>query len=218
VAVLEKNESNRFLPLVRTGKTAQVVRGDAALRESLNLVNVAAARCIVVATSDDMANIQTALNARQIKPGIRVILRTFDLRTAQQVASTFGFEVALSASALAAPTFVSAALGHTVGQMFALGDYSLAVARLRVAPGSAAVGTELGTVLRGVEARALAYIPSGESPRYRPDPATRLQPGAVLVVIAADAEVRHLTGLLAGPPAAPPASLAPPAARTLGGA
>lgn len=219
VAVLEKNESNRFLPLVRTGKTAQVVLGDAALRGSLNLVNVATARCIVVATSDDMANIQTALNARQINPGIRVILRTFDLRTAQQVAATFGFEVALSASALAAPTFVSAALGHTVGQMFALGDYSLAVARLRVAPGSAAIGTELSALLQGVEARALAYIPPGEPPRYRPDPATRLQPGAVVVVIAADEEVRHLTARLTGSPAAhTPAPVPPPAARTLGGA
>jgi Trk K+ transport system NAD-binding subunit len=198
VAVLEKSEANRFLPLVRTGKAAQLVMGDSALRESLNLVNVAAARCIVAATSDDMANIQTALNARQINPTIRVILRTFDLRTAQQVARTFGFEVALSASALAAPTFVSAALGQTVSQAFALGDHVLAVARLRVGTHSAATGADLGSVLRGLETRVLAYIPPGEPPQYRPGPTTVLQPGAVLVVIAPDEAVRWLTAHLAG--------------------
>jgi Trk K+ transport system NAD-binding subunit len=199
VAVLEKNEANRFLPLVRTGKTAQVVMGDSALRESLNLVNVAAARCIVVATSDDMANIQTALNARQINPRIRVILRMFDVRTAQQVARTFGFEVALSASALAAPAFLSAALGQTVGHSFPLGDQVLAVARLQVAPGSPAGGTTLGTLLDRLPARVLSYIPPDDVPRYRPGPATRLQPGAVLVVIATDEALDRLTGQLAGP-------------------
>ena len=206
VAVLEKNESNRFLPLVRTGKAAQVVRGDSALRESLNLVNVAAARCIIAATSDDMANIQTALNARQINPQIRVVLRTFDLRTAQRVGRTFGFEVALSASALAAPTFISAALGQTVSQAFALGDQTLSVARLRVATTGAATGQELATALRGMESGVLAYIPPGEPPQYHPGPATILQPGAVLVVVAADEAVRRLTAYLAGPgPAADPA-------------
>ncbi len=207
VAVLEKNEANRFLPLVRSGKNVHIVRGDSSLRESLNLVNVAAARCVIVATSDDMANIQTALNARQINPRIRVILRTFDLRTAQQVARTFGFEVALSSSALAAPTFVSAALGQTVGLAFPLGDAALAVARLRVAPGSAAAGLGLSMLLEGLGARVLSYSPPGEPPHYRPDPATLLQPGAVLVVVAADEPLRLLTARLAAPP--PAAGAAP---------
>jgi Trk K+ transport system NAD-binding subunit len=199
VAVLEKNEANRFLPLVRSGKNVHIVMGDSSLRESLNLVNVASARCIIAATSDDMANIQTGLNARQVNPRIRVILRTFDQHTAQQVARTFGFEVALSASALAAPTFVSAALGQTVGLAFPLGDATLAVARLRVAPGSAAAGLGLGMLLEGLGARVLSYSPPGEPPRYRPDPAALLRPGAVLVVVAADAALRVLTARLAAP-------------------
>jgi Trk K+ transport system NAD-binding subunit len=199
VAVLENNEANRLLTLGRSGKNVHIVMGDSSLRESLNLVNVASARCIIAATSDYMANIQTGLNARQVNPRIRVILRTFDLHTAQQVARTFGFEVALSASALAAPTFVSAALGQTGGLAFPLGDATLAVARLRVAPGSAAAGLGLGMLLEGLGARVLSYIPPGEPPHYRPDPATLLRPGAVLLVVAADAALRALTARLAAP-------------------
>ncbi len=198
VAVLEKDAANRFLPLVRTGKKTYVMMGDSSLRDSLNLVNVAAARCIIAATSDDMANIQTALNARQINPHIRVILRTFDLRTAQQVAHTFGFEVALSASALAAPTFVSAALGQMVGQAFPLGEQALSVARLPVLQDSPAIGTTLAALLDGLGARALAYIPPGELAQYRPRLTSTLHPGGVLVVVATDGALYRLRARLAG--------------------
>jgi Trk K+ transport system NAD-binding subunit len=198
VAVLEKDAANRFLPLVRTGKKTYVMMGDSSLRESLNRVNVAAARCIIAATSDDMANIQTALNARQINPRIRVILRTFDLRTAQQVARTFGFEVALSASALAAPTFVAAALGQMVGQAFPLGEQALSVARLPVLHTSPAVGTTLTALLDGLGARVLAYIPPGELAQYRPRLTSTLHAGGVLVVVATDGALHRLQARLAG--------------------
>ena len=119
IAVLESSEANRFLPLIRTHREqVQLVIADARLRDSLSLMNVMAARCIITATNDDMANIQAALNARQLNPGIRVVFRMFDQSAAQRVAETFGFQVALSASALAAPTFVAAACGQAVVQDF----------------------------------------------------------------------------------------------------
>ena len=198
VAVLEQDSTNRFLPLVRAGgPETPVVVGDARLHESLTLANVAAARCIICATSDDMANIQTALNARQINPRIRVVLRAFDVQTAQQVAETFGFEVALSASALAAPTFVAAALGQSVTQAFRLAGQELSVARLVVPAASPLAGRPLGDLLAGLGARVLSYTPAGAKPYYRPRPTARLGPGDALLVIAQAPALREIARRLA---------------------
>jgi Trk K+ transport system NAD-binding subunit len=197
VAVIEQSSASRFLPLLRAyRRRAHVLIGDARLREMLALTNVARARCLVACTSDDMANIQTALNARQVNPQIRVVFRMFDQTAAQQVAETFGFEAALSASALAAPPFVAAALGQTVALSFPAGDQVLAVVRLVVPP--RAHGLVLGAVLDGLPAPVLYHLPLGRPPRYRPGPATTLAPGDALVLIATPTTLRAVTARLNG--------------------
>ena len=197
VAVLDRNEANRFLPLVRPLRDVQAVVGDAQLRESLELVNIAAARCIVVATSDDIANIQTALNARQLNPHIRVVLRMFDHSTAQQVGDIFDLDVALSASALAAPAFVAAATGGAVIHEFTIAGEDLVVARVVVpptAPANATLGSLLGDLCAGV----LSCRTSSQPPRYRPRPGVQLNPGDALTVVAALPTLREITRRLAG--------------------
>ncbi len=195
VAVLDRNENNRFLPLVRALDTVQAVIGDAQLRESLELVNIATARCIVVATSDDIANIQTALNARQLNPRIRVVLRMFDHTTAQQVGDIFDLDVALSASALAAPAFVAAAAGGAVVHEFQVAGEELVVARVVVPP--AAAGHTLGDLLHELRAAVLYFSSPGRSPRYRPRPGVLLTPGDAILVIASLPTLRVITGRLA---------------------
>ncbi len=196
VAVLDRNEANRFLPLVRPMRAVQAVVGDAQLRESLELVNIAAARCIVVTTSDDIANIQTALNARQLHPRIRVVLRMFDHTTAQQVGDIFDLDVALSASALAAPAFVAAATGEAVVHEFAIADEPLVVARIVVPPAPPADPT-LGHLLHELRAAVLSYHSPGRPARYRPRPGVQLTAGDTLTVIASLPTLRELTRRLA---------------------
>jgi Trk K+ transport system NAD-binding subunit len=197
VAVIEQSGASRFLPLVRAyRRRAHVLIGDARLREMVALTNVAAARCLVACTSDDMANIQTALNARQVNPQIRVVFRMFDQTAAQQVAETFGFEAALSASALAAPPFVAAALGQTVALSLPIGGQVVSLARLVVAPGSP--GRTLGALLAGLEVRVLYHLAPGQAPRYRPGPATPLAAGDALALLAPPAALRAITARLDG--------------------
>jgi Trk K+ transport system NAD-binding subunit len=195
VVVIEQSSASRFLPLVRAyRRRAHVLIGDARLREMLALTNVAEARCLVACTNDDMANIQTALNARQLNPQIRVVFRMFDQTAAQQVAETFGFEAALSASALAAPPFVAAALGQTVALSLTFGSQALSVVRLVVPPGAHA--RTLGALLDGLAAPVLYHLPGGRPPRYRPGSAELLAPGDALVLIATPATLREVTARL----------------------
>lgn len=201
VAVLENSPTNRFLPLVRTHphrRHARTVIGDARLRASLDLVNVADARCIVAATNDDMANIQTALHARQANPRIRVVFRMFDQDAAQRVGDAFNFEVPLSASALAAPTFVSATLVPSVIRSFKVEGYMLSVMRIAVPSAGTSVGRSLGEVLNGLEARVLYRTPTGQQPQYHPGPDVVLAPGDTLVIVTHEKSLRRLTERISG--------------------
>ena len=66
-------------------------------------------RASVVFTADgDIANIHGALAAVALDPGLHVVLRAFDEEFGRSVEALIPGAVALSASSLAAPGFVSA--------------------------------------------------------------------------------------------------------------
>ena len=64
---------------------------------------------------DDLGNLNTALAAAEINPGIRVVIRLFDQELGSHIPQLFDDAVALSSSALAAPGFVSAAIDGDLG-------------------------------------------------------------------------------------------------------
>ena len=57
---------------------------------------------IVPCADDDLANLDIALEARRLKPGIKVVLRLFDERLAENVEHGFDIHTAFSCSALPA--------------------------------------------------------------------------------------------------------------------
>ena len=69
---------------------------------------------------DDLGNLNTALAAAEINPGIRVVIRLFDQELGSHIPQLFDDAVALSSSALAAPGFVSAAIDGESGSRFRL--------------------------------------------------------------------------------------------------
>lgn len=75
------------------------MRDDHALGEA----GIAQARVIVVASNDDLANIEVALDARRMNPKIRVLLRLFDQRIADKFKDAGIIDEAFSSAALAAP-------------------------------------------------------------------------------------------------------------------
>lgn len=52
--------------------------GDARFQQTLVGANIGKAKAIPATTDDDLANIEAALDAREINPGVRVVLRLFD--------------------------------------------------------------------------------------------------------------------------------------------
>jgi Trk K+ transport system NAD-binding subunit len=109
VVVIAENVEARHRE-VATGLGARIIDGSPRDPECLRDADVEHARAIVLTADDDTGNIHAALLAQSQSPGIHIVLRTFDDEFARRVESLFPDAVAMSASALAAPGFLTAVL------------------------------------------------------------------------------------------------------------
>ena len=115
VYVIERDEDNEFIAAARA-RGVEVLIGDARTENMLRSLNVEHCRAVVVVTDDDLANLEIAMDVREIRNDVPIILRLFDQRLAQKVRQTMGIQVSLSTSMVAAPLFATAALdAHVVG-------------------------------------------------------------------------------------------------------
>jgi len=161
VVAVELDGSNRFLPAVRR-LGVPVLAGDIRLQETLQALQVASARSIVVVTSSDIVNLEAALTARALRPGLRVVLRLFDSDLAARVERVFDFHSSRSPTALAAPAFAAAAVGEHVIASIPAGRRVLLVARLRVGEGSQAAGGTVAVFEAATQGRVLALSEGGQ--------------------------------------------------------
>ena len=124
------------LPLLATVRDAgvPVLVADVRAPQALQQANLLKARAVVCATDDDLVNLNLALDARKLVPGIRVVLRLFDDDLVAKTREAFDVE-AFSTSALAAPAFAVAALDPAIQNSFEVGGRLMVVAMLKASRG-----------------------------------------------------------------------------------
>jgi Trk K+ transport system NAD-binding subunit len=193
VVAAELQETNRYLPAVRR-LGVPVLVADIRLPETLQALHVDRARSVVVVTSSDIVNLETALNVQALNPEVRVVQRLFDPDLAARVERAFGIHISRSPSALAAPAFAAAATGGRVLATIAAGVAVLAVVRLRVEPGSQAQGRPVAELERAASSRVL-LLDGGQGPSWRPPGGTPLEAGAELVVVVPRGELRRVAAM-----------------------
>ncbi len=94
-----------------------VFYGDARSDQALLDAGILDVEAVIACTDDDLTNLEIALDARRLHPGIRVVGRVFDQGLARRLEQTGVFDRALGMSVIAAPSFAAAATGDTgVGQ------------------------------------------------------------------------------------------------------
>lgn len=130
VVVIEKNRESALVEEMQDAGVP-VLFGEARLRKNLELAGVARARAIILATDDDLANLDAALTARELNPEIRVVMRLFDDTLATKVAASFKMP-AISTSQVSAPAFVAAATGRAVLHSFQLDGRTIHLADVPV--------------------------------------------------------------------------------------
>jgi Trk K+ transport system NAD-binding subunit len=181
VVVVDRDEDNRYLAQARA-LGVPVVIADATQPATLRTVGLARAAAVAVLTSNELVNIETGLAVRdQLGERWRevpVVLRVFDAALAETVETNLGFRYVRSASALAAPWFVGAALGLDVLGTFYVDRTPFLMARLSVAADGGLHGLamqELSARTR-VVAISRAGSPTGQL-EYPPRSGTRFDAG-----------------------------------------
>ncbi|MFC8297725.1 potassium channel family protein [Micromonospora orduensis] len=160
VVAIDKNPEPRGGALARQLEVPLIV-GDAALPETLASASVADCQALVVASTDDVANLEAALAARDLRDDLRVVLRLFDGDFAERVEETFALGVSRSVSYLAAPAFTGALTERAVITTIPVDRHALPVAEVPVAAGSDLDGRPLDTVNRDGQVRLIARTPAG---------------------------------------------------------
>jgi len=106
VLVIEKDPENRFLESARS-QGAKAFVGDASVSKVLRDAGVQSAGGLFSLINDDLKNLEIGLNARSLRPDLRLILRIFDKEIAEQLRDRFDIHFAMSTSALAAEEFAT---------------------------------------------------------------------------------------------------------------
>jgi voltage-gated potassium channel Kch len=102
-------------------------QGDARNEKLLKEAGVERAKGLIAVTDKDMVNLSVALDGLRLNPTLAVTVRMFDQELGRYLNEQLPSVRALSASALAAPVFVAAALGDEALCCFDLGEHSYVV-------------------------------------------------------------------------------------------
>ncbi|MNR88693.1 Voltage-gated potassium channel Kch [compost metagenome] len=159
-----------------------VILGDASRIETLKKAMLPDAEALIAATNNDLLNIETALNAREIAPKIKIVLRLFDQTLAKKIEKSFSIDAAFSPSAIAAPVFAAAATTRNVINSFVVEGMALNTVELLVREGSKLAGKTLDALRSELEVTILLYQ-SGQELDWNPGPERVLMPGTKLLVV-----------------------------------
>jgi voltage-gated potassium channel len=190
---VECDTNCQFLEGVRQMKVP-VLLGDARQREMLEQARVEEASAIVVCTEVDLTNLAIALEAREINPNIKVVMRMFDAQLAEKVRSGFGIHTAFSTSALAAPVFAAAATRAQIDHSFYVDDILMNVAHATVQANSALEGRTIGEVEQEFDISVILYK-GLDTLDMHPSPNITLRAGDYLTVFASLEALSRLHGI-----------------------
>ena len=181
VVCIEKEPDGRFLEDAKATGVAVLVR-DMKEDQALLDAGIQHAHTVIIATNDDMANIEVALDARRFNPNIRVIMRMFDQQIADKVKDAFVIEEAFSSAALAAPIVAAMAHGSGVLAAFRIAGIPHVTAELAIESGSALDGRTIADIEREHGARVLAHTVGSAEPVTSPRADAAVRAGDKLVV------------------------------------
>lgn len=194
-----------------------VIIANANSAETLRAASLDTCRALVVVSTDDVTNLETALLGRALyragEPGrqLRVVLRLFDEAFAGRIKNAFSIEHSRSVSSLSAPAFAAAMAGREVIDTISIARRVLLLAEILVGPGSQLEGRPCAEVSRPNEVRLIA-VRTGRGtqtlwslPERRPFVRTDR-----LLVVATRAGLAGLLERAAGVPDPPPIVDPPP--------
>jgi Trk K+ transport system NAD-binding subunit len=197
VVVIDKNAEGRFVAIARAAGVPVLARDmmdDAALIDA----GLAHAAAILLCTDDDLANLEAAMDARRMKPEIRIAVRLFDYRMANKLREAVDFDAPFSPAALAAPAVAAMAMGTRVISSLVIGGTPHVAAELVAERRSAVVGTTVAALEHERGVRVLGRRPKRGAMELPPAAATVIDDEDELTVHVASARLAEVSALFRG--------------------
>jgi Trk K+ transport system NAD-binding subunit len=144
VVAIERQEESVFLDEVYD-MGVPVITGDGRQQKLLEQAGVRVARAVILASDDDLVNLDAALTAHDLNPNARIVLRLFDDTLARKVAGQFNMP-AISTSHVVAPAFIAAATGRKVYHDFQLAGKHLQLIDVAVCSTGRLCGRTVGEI------------------------------------------------------------------------
>jgi Trk K+ transport system NAD-binding subunit len=195
VVVIEKDSSSPFIQRVQ-GLKVPLLLLDARQEESLQVAGIAHAHTLIIATNDDLGNVEIALDGRRLNPEVRVVLRMFDDTIASKLADAFKLDVAFSSAAVAAPLVAASVLDLEIVGSFALEGRELFTAKVHVPAQSPLIGRTLDQVAAEHRLMILSRKPQGGTMQFNPVGGEAIKAEDCIVIHGELAELRAFTKLV----------------------
>lgn len=173
VFVVERRADSGFVEQARA-MGAHIIIGDARTENLLRGLNVAQARAVLIVTDDDLANLEIAMDVREMAPHVPIVMRLYDQKLANKVKATLGVQVSFSTSKLAAPLLASAALDPSIVGTHRIDGQLLVVMEVAVHPQGALTGRSAGELSRDHRISVVAVRRNAGTWETQPPPDRRL--------------------------------------------
>jgi Trk K+ transport system NAD-binding subunit len=128
VVVLPDRGKNQGPPIAELPGVTVLERADLT-SETFADAGVASARALALVAQDDLGNFHAGLRAQELNPALRLVLAVFNRRLGEHIRGFFPDCTVLSGTAMAAPSFVAAALGEPAPSHVRVSGRTLYVAR-----------------------------------------------------------------------------------------
>jgi len=166
--------------------------------EALNKVNLSTAKSVLVATDDEMVNLEVALMAHARHPTGGLIIRTFEQGLSNNLAQMLPDAQVLCAYALAAEAFAGAAFGENIESLFRLYNQTILVTEYTIESDDTLHDLLLAEVAYGYGVVPILYQKGQETPKLMPSEDTRLAVGDRMVVLATSKNLGRIEHGLVG--------------------
>ncbi len=162
----------------------KLILGDARLEHVLIDAGIDRARAVIIVTNDDLVNLEIALDAQRLAPGIAVVVRLYDQELAKRVQRDIQVRAVLNAAALSAPAFVAAALGDEILRAFDVEDNFINILSLRAQDEASGLGQTLHSLATRLNVIPLAISRGDAGHQTVPSLDEVLEPGDEVIVAA----------------------------------
>jgi voltage-gated potassium channel Kch len=191
LTVVEQDASGPFVSLI-TEQGIPVLFEDARKTDVLIKAGLERASAVIACTDNDLSNVEIALDAREVRPDIRIVLRLFDQSLASKIVNSFDIEAAFSASALAAPAFAAAAVDPSVQDSFYVGKVLFVHSTFHVPETSTLTQESVWDIWGKYDVNTLSFTDKSGAVTWHPGPTFHVPGDAKIAVVGPYDQVQHL--------------------------